>query len=85
MRQRKCEHRNFNGCMEVCKKAGETFQNCAQACSVAVKNICSRKTRLSVGNRAINTNIETEHNYMAWFLFLVFLIIVGFVIWKLLF
>lgn len=85
MKQEECEKRNFNGCVEVCKKTGETFQNCAQACSVAVKNICSRKTSLSVGNNKFNTKLETEHNYLSWMLLFVFLILVGIIIWKVFF
>ena len=81
MKQEKCEKRNFDGCVEICKKAGESFSNCAQACSVAVKNICSRKTSLSVGTSNFNTKYETEQNHW-WILIIIFLIIVGFVIWK---
>ena len=77
-----CANRNFTGCMNVCRKVGETFANCAQACSTAVKNICSRKTSLSLGNSSFNTRLETEHNSIDWILLLVFLIIAGIIIWK---
>lgn len=85
MKQEECERRNFNGCVEVCRKVGESFSNCAQACSIAVKNLCSRKTSLSIGNRNFNTKLETEHRYIGWILLFIFLIVVGIVIWKIFF
>ncbi len=81
MKKQKCEIRNFDGCVEVCKKVGESFSNCAQACSVATKNLCSRKTSLSVGSPHLNTKYETEHNH-GWILLLIFIIVIGFILWK---
>ena len=77
-----CKQKNFDGCVNVCRKAGEGIENCINVCSVAVKQLCSDKTKLSVGTKNFNTHIETESNVKGWVLIIAILIIILLLVWK---
>ncbi len=77
-----CKQKNFEGCINVCRKAGETVENCVYACSEAVKQFCPDKTKLGVGTNEFNAYIETENDFKGWLLILVFLMIVILLVWR---
>lgn len=62
----KCERKNFEGCLKMCTKAGEEGGNCAIACSTAVKNLCKRKTKLSLRSKNMKTELETDDSKKEW-------------------
>ena len=74
----------LEGCADVCKKAGESLENCLPACSTAVKKFYSEKTKLSVGTGTFQTNIETENNLNGRLLITIFVIIAALLIISLL-
>lgn len=45
MKNDNCRQKNFEGCVNVCRNAGESTENCINVCSVAVKQLCSDKTK----------------------------------------
>jgi hypothetical protein len=80
-----CKQKYFEACVNVYKRAGEKVENYLTACSVAAKQLCSDKTKLSVGTRNLNANVETENNIKSWVLIVIFVVIILLLVWKFVF